>query len=366
MKDSATRFPRLSIDLAVIEANYRAVSALCAVSGIRVVGIVKGAGGREPVARAMLRGGCASLASSRLAQLQALRVAGVDTSLGLLRIPGPSEMAATVAAADWSLQSCDEALAMAATEAARTGRTHGVVLMRDVGDLREGWFDDDGLFEAALRVERSMPSLYLRGIGTNLGCYGSVLPDADNLGRLAALARRVEQAIGRPLEAVSGGATSTLPLLIRDGLPPGINELRIGEGALCARDLPHFYKVEVPGVRSDAFTLRAEVAEIRSKPSHPVGERFIDAFGNKPGYEDRGIRMRMLAGIGKRDIGSHEYLLPRDPRIHVIGSSSDHLICEADEPCGDLVYGSVLEFDVLYGAMLFLCDGNPYVEIDYL
>jgi predicted amino acid racemase len=238
--------------------------------------------------------------------------------------------------------------------------------MLDLGDLREGWFDDDGLFEAALMVERSMPSLYLRGVGTNLGCYGSVLPGAINLGRLVALARRIEAAIGRPLEVVSGGATSDLPMLAREGLPPGITELRIGEGALCARDLPHYYKVELPGVRSDAFTLRAEVIEARRKPSHPVGERFIDAFGNKPVYEDRGVRTRLLLGIGKRDFGSHDHLLPRDPRVHVIGSSSDHLICEADESSGDIAYGSILEFDLMYGAMLFLCDGNPYIGIDYL
>ncbi len=239
------RYPRLSIDLGIIEANYRAVCALCADSGIRVTGVVKGAGGLVPVARAMARGGCAALASSRIVHLETLRAAGIDTPLGLLRIPGPGEVASAVAVADWSLQSCGEALSMTAAEAARTGRVHGVVLMLDLGDLREGWFDDDGLFEAALMVEKSMPSLYLRGIGTNLGCYGSVLPGADNLGRLAALARRIEAAIGRKLEAVSGGATSSLPMLLREGLPPGISELRIGEGALCARDLPHFFKVEV-------------------------------------------------------------------------------------------------------------------------
>ncbi len=363
--ESIERYPRLSIDLGIIEANYVAVCALCAGSGIRVIGVVKGAGGLVPVAQAMLRGGCAGLASSRTAHLETLRAAGLDAPLGLLRIPGPAEIASAVAAADWSLQSCAEALGLAAAEATRIGRVHGVVLMLDLGDLREGWFDDDGLFESALMVERSMPSLYLRGIGTNLGCYGSVLPGAENLGRLVALARRIEAAIGRPLETVSGGATSNLPMLLREGLPLGISELRIGEGALCARDLPNFYKVALPGVRSDAFTLRAEVIEVRAKPSHPVGERFIDAFGNKPDYEDRGVRTRLLLGLGKREFGNHEHLLPRDPRIHVIGSSSDHLICEADEPCGDLAYGSVLEFDLMYGAMLFLCDGNPYIGIDY-
>ena len=157
MRKSPNRYPRLSINLGTIEANYRAVCALCADSGIRVTGVVKGAGGLVPVAKAMVRGGCGALASSRTAHLEALRAAGIGVPLGLLRIPGSSELASAVAVADWSLQSSTEALKLAAAEAAvqaeRNGRVHGVVLMLDLGDLREGWFDDDGLFEAAVMVE---------------------------------------------------------------------------------------------------------------------------------------------------------------------------------------------------------------------
>lgn len=372
------QFPRLAIDLDLIEANVRSVTDLCSAQGMHVAGVVKGAGGLVPVAAAMIRGGVSSLASSRLGQLRTLRIASLskansggaagipaDLPLGLLRIPAPSEIDDVVALADWSLQSDSTALGLLADSAGRAGRRHGVVLMLDLGDLREGWFDEDELFGQALRVEHELTSLHLRGIGTNLGCYGSILPTEDNLGRLVALARRIEAAIGRPLEVVSGGATTSLPLLLRGGMPSGITELRIGEAVLCAGDLPRFHGVSVPGVRIDAFTLRAEIIEMRAKPSLPIGERFIDAFGERPEYEDRGTRMHLLLGMGKRDFGSHGYLVPRDPRIHVIGSSSDHLICEADEPCGDLRYGTILEFDLLYGAMLFLCDGNPYINVEF-
>ena len=97
----------------------------------------------------------------------------------------------------------------------------------------------------------------------------------------------------------------------------------------------------------------------------PIGELSIDAFGKSPVFEDRGLRTRLLLAIGRRDLGSPEYLEPRDKRVHIVGASSDHLICEADEPCEDLAYGSVLEFDPLYGGMLFSSD-DPYVEVDYL
>jgi predicted amino acid racemase len=126
-----------------------------------------------------------------------------------------------------------------------------------------------------------------------------------------------------------------------------------------------YYKLDLPGWRDDAFTIRAEVVEIRRKPSYPIGELTIDAFGKSPVFEDRGIRTRLLLAVGRRDFGSPDFLEPRDPRLHVVGASSDHLICEADEPCDDLRYGSVLQLDPIYGGMLFSSE-DPDVEIDYL
>lgn len=363
-REQISPYPRLSIDLGVIETNVRVISRLCAARGMRLTCVVKGAGGLPRVAQAMARGGCSALACSRLAQLRTLRDAGIALPLGLLRIPGPSEIDEVVTTADWSLQSNSTALELVAAAAQRVGHAHGVVLMLDLGDLREGWFDDDEFVAEAVRVEHSMTSLALCGIGTNLGCYGSVLPTPENLGRLVAVARRIEDAIGRTLGVVSGGATSSLPLLLGGGIPSGITELRIGEGVLCPRNTLDFYHVDIPGIRSDAFTLRAEIVEIRKKPSYPVGERSIDAFGNMKAYEDRGVRTRLLLALGNRDVGNHDYILPRDPRIHIVGASSDHLICEADEPCDDLRYGSVLEFDPRYAAILFSSD-DPYVEVDY-
>ena len=141
-----------------------------------------------------------------------------------------------------------------------------------------------------------------------------------------------------------------------------------GQKMISVNRLPkinHKSGLSVPGLRSDAFTLRAEVLEIRRKPSYPIGELTIDAFGNEPVFEDRGVRTRLLLNLGRRDVGSPDFLFPRDPRISVIGASSDHLICEAEEPCADLGYGSVLEFDLMYGAMLYSSD-DPYVEVEYV
>ncbi len=374
--DDGASYPLLLIDLRRIEDNARAVAELCAAQGIALTGVVKGASGLPEVAKAMARGGCARLGSSRLKQLKRLRDAGIGLPLLLLRTPGPSEVEATVAYADLSLQSelatlrlmaaAAEAAAKAADIAgAPLGKRHGVVLMQDLGDLREGWFDPAELEAAAVELETSMPSLELLGVGVNLGCYGAIQASDENLGALVATARRLERRLGRSLPIVSGGATSSLPLLVNGGMPAGISDLRVGEGILTALDLPSFFSCTVPGVREGAFTLRAEVLEVREKPSHPIGTINVDAFGETPRYEDRGPRLRAILGAGKRDFGKYEALVPVEPGIEAIGSSSDHLICDVTDCARDLAPGDTLDFSLRYQAMLYASD-CPDIGVRYL
>jgi predicted amino acid racemase len=357
-------YPQLLVDLGRVEANTRAICALCKAAGISLTGVFKGAGGLPEVARAMARGGCTQLASSRLGQLARLRGHGLDLPLMLLRIPGPSELARTVRLADLSLHSDAKVVQLVADEADSAGKRHGVVLMQDLGDLREGWFDQSALIETAIAIEHSLPSLQLLGVGTNLGCYGSIRATADNLGQLVDTARRIEDRIGRRLPLVSGGATSSLPLLVKGTMPEGITNLRVGEGILTALDLPAYHATEIPGVESGAFVLRLEVLEVFDKPSYPVGELSVDAFGETPVYEDKGVRTRALLGGGKRDFGKHEALFPLEPGIKPIGSSSDHLICDIGDCARTLQPGDLVDFKLYYAGMLYASD-CPDIRVSY-
>lgn len=357
-------YPGLLVDLSRIEANTRAVHALCTAAGLTLTGVVKGAGGLPEVAKAMARGGCSQLASSRLGQLARLREHGIELPLMLLRIPGPSELARTVRLADLSLHSDAGVLRLVADEAEAAGKLHGVVLMQDLGDLREGWFDKAALIAAALELEKNMPSLQLLGVGTNLGCYGSIRATVENLGQLVDTAHRIEDCIGRQLPLVSGGATSSLPLLVKGSMPAGITNLRVGEGILTALDLPAYHNTELPGVESGAFILRLEVLEVHDKPSYPVGELSVDAFGETPVYEDIGVRSRALLGGGKRDFGKHEALISLEPGIKPIGSSSDHLICDITECRRALKPGDLIDFRLYYAGMLYASD-CPDIRVSY-
>ncbi len=107
-------------------------------------------------------------------------------------------------------------------------------------------------------------------------------------------------------------------------------------------------------LHQDAFVLKAQVVEVKNKPSHPIGEIFIDAFGNKPTYEDRGERRRALLAIGKQDFVSVDTLIPIDKNIEVIGASRDHLIIDIEDCKTNYKVGDVIEFNIYYPHLLYL------------
>ena len=80
--------------------------------------------------------------------------------------------------------------------------------MADLGDLREGFWSREELVDAALEVEYKLDHLELAGVGTNLGCYGSVAATPEKLRELVSAAEAVERAIGRELQYISGGAST--------------------------------------------------------------------------------------------------------------------------------------------------------------
>ena len=103
----------------------------------------------------------------------------------------------------------------------------------------------------------------------------------------------------------------------------------------------------------DTFTLRAEVVEVKDKPTYPIGELAIDAFGRKPTYVDRGVRRRALLALGRADVGDLENLLPREPGLTVIGGSSDHCIVDVEDCPRRLQVGDIVEFSLCYSHMLY-------------
>ena len=348
------QYPQLEFDLALLRSNADAVISRCRGMGIRVCGVVKGVDGMPEAARVLRAAGAAELGTSRLEQVAKCRAAGVPGPWLLIRIPGLTELPDVVALCETSLQSEWPTLLALEEECLRQNKTHRVIVMTDLGDLREGFWDKKELVDVCERVERDLPHVQLAGIGVNLTCYGSTKPTPEKMNELVGLARQVEQRIGRKLEIVSGGATSSFTLVHWGTMPAGVNHLRIGEAILLGKDLQVDWGIrDMDYLRMDALTLRAEVVEVKDKPTYPIGEFAIDAFGRKPVYEDRGIRRRAILALGRADVGELESLIPREPGLTVIGGSSDHCIVDVEGCPRRLQVGDIVEFSLCYSHMLY-------------
>ena len=352
-----SKYPELTIDLKKLDNNIREIKERCDKTGIKLAGVIKGCTGLPEVAETFDKEDVEFIASSRLEQLKPLKNK-VKAKLMMIRIPMLTEAKDVVEITDISLNSEIEVLKALNEEAKKQNKVHNVILMKDLGDLREGFFKDEEIIEAADLVENELDSLYLSGIGTNVGCYGSIVPTVEKLEELIKTAEKVEEKIGRKLDYISGGATSSLTRVFEGNMPKRINLLRVGEGILLAKDLKDLWGYDQSYMYQDVFKLRCEVIEVKDKPTHPIGEIFVDAFGNKPTYEDRGIRKRALIALGKVDYAYIDELIINEPGTSIVGASSDHTIIDVEDAKRDIKVGDIIEFDLCYATMIYLTNSD--------
>lgn len=344
----------LSVDLTAIEEN--ALHVVAALRGIEVVGVTKCTCGSPEVARAMLAGGVAALGESRHENAERLRASGITTPLWLLRAPTPQRAGETVALFDVSLNSELDTVVALDRAAAGADKRHQIVAMVELGDLREGMMPAE--LPAFAEAVEALDHIDLAGIGVNLTCYGAILPDAHNLGRLAELAQQTERLLGRRLRYVSGGNSGSIGLIASGGMPVAVDTLRVGETILHGVDT--LTRERVLDLRADAFTLVAPVIECFVKPSLPWGTGAQDAYGRRPTFHDRGERRRAICALGRQDC-QVEGLTPLDPRVEILGASSDHLILDVEAMAPVPCVGESIAFRPGYAATLELFT-SPYVH----
>lgn len=354
------QYPVLDIYEKNIYQNAETLLKLCTAHGITPCAVVKGFCNCMPVTRQLVKAGFRELASSRVRHLAELKEAMPDLSTLLLRIPMACEIPDVVTYCDACLVSEQSTIRLLNEEAVRQGKRLKVILMRDVGDLREGIFDPDAFVETAVRLEWEAPGLYLYGVGCNLTCYGSVMPTQTNLGELCRNAEEIEARIGRTLDVISGGSTSSIPLLFQNTMPERINHLRIGEALVVPWDLFYTWNCPSDGMTNHTLVLRAQIIECNVKPTKPIGQQGINCFGSYREYEDRGVRKRAILGMGEYDYGSYEKLVPLDPKVQVLGASSDHTIVDIQDSEQNYHVGDIMEFELRYQSMLFTT-ANPLV-----
>ena len=336
--------PRLEIDLEKIRHNARTLVEALAIRGISVTGVTKATLGSPAVARALLRAGVKALGDSRIENIEVMRRAGVPATMTLLRSPMLSQLELVVRYADVSFNTELDVIRKLSSVARVAKKAHGIVLMVELGDLREGIMPCD--LENTVRETLRFPNIVLEGIGTNLACCNGVVPGTDNMAELSSLADSIDATFGTRQTTVSGGNSGNLEWAL-SGVDTGrVDDLRLGESILLGRD--PLDRHQIPGLHTDAFTLTAEVIESKVKPSLPRGERAQTAFGERPPLSDRGCISHTVLALGHQDTDPAGLGPPLG--IDVLGASSDHLIIDSGRE--RLPVGAQITFQLNYSALM--------------
>ncbi len=208
-------------------------------------------------------------------------------SIALIRSPMPSQVERVIASADISFNTELSVLRLLSQAAVQANRSHGVILMVELGDLREGIMPTD--LPSVVHAVMELPGLTLQGIGTNLACHSGTSPDASNMAQLSALTCTIESTFGRRLATISGGNSANLNWAFSGQDCGRVNDLRLGESILLGCETLH--RCPLDGLYTDAITLVAEVIELKQKPSKPWGALAQTALGTKAKVADRGTRL---------------------------------------------------------------------------
>lgn len=324
--------------------------------GLSLMGVSKAVLGEPAIAAAMIRGGVKFIADSRIENIKKMREAGISAQLVLLRT-ALSQAESVVENADISLNTEIETLKALSYYATAHNKIHQIVVMVELGDLREGVLPCD--LTQFVRKARAMPHLKLAGIGCNLTCYGGVKPDGKNMGMLSELAEIIESEFDITLDIVSGGNSANYEWYNFASATGKVNNLRVGESILLGCETVN--RQAIPGLHRRAFQLIAEVIESKRKPSLPFGEICQDAFGKVPEFQDRGIRQRAIVALGRQDVLTSG--LTAHDKLEILGASSDHLILDSQNH--NLQIGDEVNFDLDYGGLLSAMT-SPFIRKQFV
>lgn len=338
-------YPKIKVNKSKLKTNVKSLVKICKEKNMNVAGVTKVFCGEPELAQIYVDGGVKYLADSRIQNL--IKLKEFDIQKMILRIPMQSEITEIVKYTDMSFNSEKETIKKISEEAIKQGKIHKIVMMIDLGDLREGYFDEEELLNDAEEIV-DYKGIEIEGLAVNMACFGGVIPDESTIERLINLSKRLEKRCDIKLEIVSGGNSATLYLL-KDLKTSGMTTMRLGEALILGTEPSN--EEQLPGTINDAFTLEVEIIEIKEKPSVPKGKIGKDAFGNIPSFEDKGIRKRMICAIGKQDV-DYDTMFPLDKNIEILGGSSDHLILDGTDSNENYKVGDIITFRLEYVSIL--------------
>jgi predicted amino acid racemase len=303
--------------------------------------------------------GVGEVHDSRISNLKVVKNIDPETVTIYIKPPPKDTIPELIKYADISLNTELSTMHELSEEAVRQDKIHKVIIMIEMGDLREGVMRDDlvDFYEKVFRL----PGLEVVGLGTNLNCLHGVMPDGDKLIQLALYKQIIELRFKKKIPLVSGGTTVTIPLLLNNQLPDGINHFRVGEALFFGKDL--FSDGVIDGMSDQVMELYTQIIEISEKPMVPTGDLGVNPQGKTTeiNESDRGkTAYRAIVDIGTLDIQPN-YLIPVNENLTISDASSDMLVLDVGENPEGYKVGDMIRFKLKYMGALGLMSSD-YIE----
>ena len=352
---------RVTIDLLKLQQNINTINGWMESHGAGWTLVTKVLCGHRDTLSALQSIGVRSIGDSRVANFKAIEKVHDDFESWYLRLPHYSAISEIVAHADVSLNSESKIIEALNLEAGRQGKMHRVIIMIELGDLREGILP--GTLVEFYEQVFDLPNIEVIGIGANLGCISGAVPSVDQMMQLALYRELLELKFKRKLPTISAGSSSWLPLLLEGRVPQSINHFRIGESVFLGTDLISGGKLN--DLHDDAIILESEIVEIKEKGLIPVVETLetlssFETFENEDSVIPGQRGYRALVSVGQLDTDVRG-LTPVTPGQRVVGGSSDLIVVYLGDDDGGLKLGDTIRFKLSYAALLGLMH-SKYID----
>ncbi|MDN3203731.1 alanine/ornithine racemase family PLP-dependent enzyme [Algoriphagus sediminis] len=349
----------ITLNRAKLKKNYEYLDNLFKENGIEWAIVTKMLCGYEPYLKEVLDLGIKEVCDARISNLKKIKKLAPDVQTVYIKPPAKREIENIVRYADASFNTEYRTIKLLSEEAKKQNKLHKVIIMIELGDLREGVMGDTlmSFYESIFKL----PNIKVTGIGSNLNCLHGVMPSHDKFIQLSLYEQLIEAKFNQKIPWVTGGTSVVIPLLQIHQLPKGINHFRVGETLYFGTDLVNHTVFE--GMEPDVIRLYAEIIEITRKPVVPIGTLEANPSGEKFEVDtnDYGrTTHRAILDLGLLDINS-DFLIPEDASFEFVGASSDMLVIDIDDNDQGYKVGDLIPFDLKYMGALTLLN-SEYIE----
>ncbi len=267
-----------------------------------------------------------SIGDSRLTSLKNLKEVNPNMRTIYIKPPAKVYVDEVVKYADISLNSSYNTIKALNAAAKKNGIVHEIIIMVELGELREG-VQRSELMDFCEKVFE-LSNINVIGIGSNLGCMYGVEPSYDKLLQLSLYEELISAKFNRDLKLVSGGTSITLPLIENKTIPKDINHFRVGEAAFFG--ISPLNNEQFMDLSIDTFEFRANIIELEEKKIVPEGVISDGNIGHSAEFneEDQSeTSIKAILDFGLLDVEKDD-IESIDNDLKFVGITSDMLVVD--------------------------------------